>query len=527
MPRARLSMRKISEVLRLKWELGRSHREIAQSCGLGLGTVSEYVRRATAAGLAWPLPEGLSEGELEQRLFPPPAPTGETRPVPDWAVTQRDLKRKGVTLLLLWEEYRQLHPTGYGYSSFCQHFAAWEQQRDVRMRQTHRAGEKLFVDYAGLTVPIVDPQTGESRAAQVFVATLGASNYTYAEVTWGQTLPDWLGSHVRAFAFFGGVPEIVVPDNLKAGVRSPCRYEPDLNRSYLELARHYRVAVLPARVRKPRDKAKVENGVQQVERRVLAPLRDRAFFSLAEANEALAPLLEALNQRPPQGLPASRSELFATLDQPSLRPLPAEPFQLAEWRQARVNVDYHVSVDDHWYSVPYRLLKATVEVRLTALTVELYHQGARVASHPRSSRRYQHTTQAEHLPPSHRAYAEAGEWTAGRFLAWARRIGPATTAAVTDLFASREHEQQAYRSCLGLLRLGTEYGAARLEAACRATRASGSVTYKLVKRHMTAAATTAPAEPAPEPPPLQHANLRGADYFCPPKGDPHAVPSHS
>lgn len=527
MPRVRLSMRKISEVFRLKWERGRSHREIAQSCGIGTGTVSEYVRRAKAAGLGWPLPEGLTEGELEQRLFPPPAPADVARPVPDWAKVQRELKRKGVTRLLLWEEYRQAQPTGYGYTSFCQQFAAWEKRLDVRMRQTHRAGEKLFVDYAGLTVGITDPQTGEVRAAQVFVATLGASNYTFAEVTWGQTSPDWLASHVRAFAFFGGVPEVVVPDNLKTGIHSPCRYEPDLNRSYLELARHYHVAVLPARVRKPRDKAKVENGVQQVERRVLAPLRDRTFFSLAEANEALAPLVEALNQRPPQGLPASRSELFLTLDQPALRPLPAEPFQLAEWRKARVNIDYHVSVDDHWYSVPYGLVKEPVEVRLTSLTIELYHQGVRVASHPRSTRRYHHTTQAAHLPPAHRAYAEEGEWTAGRFLAWACRIGPATTAAVTDLLASREFEQQAYRSCLGLLRLGKEYGAAQLEAACSATRAGGCVSYKLVKRHMTAAAPTNPSEPTAEPPPLQHENLRGADYFSPSKGDAHAATPHS
>ena len=379
-------MRRIKEVLRLHYESGLGRRQIGRSLGISHATVRGYLRRAEQAGLSWPLPDTLSDAQLEQRLFPPlnMVPDGE-RPLPDWSSQYKELKRKGVTLFLLWQEYKAIYPEGYQYSRFCDLYRAWASKVDVSMRQTHKAGEKMFVDYAGQTLPVTNPQTGEIRQAQVFVATLGASSYTYAEATWTQTLPDWIGSHTRAFAFFGGVTEILVPDNLKSGVTTPCRYEPGLNRTYMDLAAHYGTAIIPARVRKPKDKAKVESSVLLAERWILASLRNRTFFSLNEANAAVAELLTHLNDRPFQKLPGSRREMFETLEKSTLKQLPASPYTYAEWEKARVHIDYHVEVDDHYYSVPYQLIKQRLDVRITAHTVECFLKGKRVASHRRSS----------------------------------------------------------------------------------------------------------------------------------------------
>ncbi len=504
-------MRKVREVLRLRLQCALSKRQIAASCGIGLGTVYEYVRRARDAGLGWPLPAGLDDTELERLLFPPPKPASAARPLPEWPTIGRELRRKGVTLLLLWYEYRAAHPDGYGYSRFCELYNQWAGTAQPRMRQVHKAGEKLFVDYAGLTVPIVDPTSGAAHEAQIFVATLGASSYTFVEATASQTLPDWIGSHVRAFAFFGGVPEIVVPDNLKGGVTSPCYYEPEINATYQEMARHYGVAVLPARVRTPRDKAKVENGVQQVERWVLAPLRNRRFFSVAELNEAIRPLAEQLNARPGPGLPAPRRELFESLDQPALRPLPEVRYELALWKKARVHIDYHVRVDGHFYSVPHRLIQQEVEVRLTRSTVELFHRGQRISSHVRSLRKGGFTTLPEHMPQNHR---EWGEWNPDRLRRWADRTGPATAQLVQEILDARPHPQQGYRSCLGILRLGKEYGAERLEAACSRALSARALTYRSVKSILMHRLDAPPLAAAPvSTPPIQHANIRGAEYY--------------
>lgn len=505
-------MRNIREVLRLRWEHGLSHRQIVTSCNIGQGTVVEYLRRTRAAGLTWPLPEGLTDAELERRLFPPPEAIPATeRPLPDWAAVHCELRKKGVTLLLLWEEYRADNPKAFRYSRFCELYHEWRGAAEPRMHQVHKAGEKLFVDYAGLTASVVDRVTGESRKAQVFVATLGASSYTYAEATWSQALPDWIGSHVRAFAYFGGVPELVVPDNLKAGVTSACYYEPDVNPTYQELARHYGTVILPARVRKPRDKSKVENGVQQVERWVLAPLRNRTFFSLADLNAACREQLDLLNNRPGQGLPASRRELFDTLDRVALRPLPAQPYELALWKKARVHMDYHVQVDSHFYSVPYRFVRAEVEVRLTATILELFYRGERVASHVRSNRKYAYTTASEHMPAGHRAYAERDT---ERLLQRARRIGAATEELFQRIFASRAHPAQGYRSCLGILRLVETHGAERLERACRRAVSTGALSYRSLQAILSHRLEDAslPEDPTPAAP-IQHANIRGAGYY--------------
>jgi len=513
MPAERVTMRKIKDILRLKWACGLSNRQVAASCGVARSTVAETLYRATAAGLTWPFPEDLDDQQLETRLYPvAPSPTGPPRAVPDWATVHQELTRKGVTLALLWQEYNAQHPDGYQYSRFCDRYGAWRATLDRCLRQEHRAGEKLFVDDAGQTVPVQDRQTGELRSAQIFVAVLGASNYTYAEATWTQTLPDWTGSHVRAFAYFGGVPEIIVPDNLRSGVTKACRYEPELNPTYADLAQHYGVAVIPARVRKPRDKAKVEAGVLLVERWILACRRHQSFLSLAELNAAIAVCLDRLNRRPFKKLPGCRQSQFDAVDRPALHPLPTEPYVYAEWRTARVNIDSHVEIEGHYYSVPSALVHRALDIRLTPTTVECFYTNQRVASHARSAERGRHTTVVAHLPSAHQQYLA---WSPSRLIQWAETVGPATGTVVAELLARRPHPEQGYRSCLGILRLERAYGVARLEAACRRAQALEAFTYKSVQSILkTGLDQQPPPDPAPTVPlPFEHDHLRGATYY--------------
>lgn len=511
MPQARLSMRKIDEVLRLKYEVGLTHREIARSCAISASTVSEYVTHAKAAGLSWPLPEGLSGEELEELLFPTrtAAEGGKIAP-PDWSEVHKELRRKSVTLNLLWVEYRQEQPHGYSYSQFCHHYRQWAKQLKPMMRQKHRAGEKLFIDYAGQTMPVVDPQTGAVEQAQIFVATLGASNYTYVEAQASQSLPDWIGAHVRVLSFLGGVPEVLVPDNLKAGVKSPHLYEPDLNPTYQEFARHYGVAVVPARSRKPKDKAKVEVGVQVVERWILAPLRDRTFFSLAELNQAIRELLTPLNERTMKHLGKSRRELFVELDQPALQPLPKEPYEFALWKKARVHIDYHVEFDKHYYSVPHTLAGKEVEVRATEKTVEIFHRRQRQASHARVQSPGRYSTQREHMPPAHQ-YVDG--WSPERFLRWAEETGPQTVELIATVLDGRRHPQQAYRTCLGILGLAKRYGNSRLEGACRRALAAGIHSYKGLHNILKNKLDQLERDQPPATPLPAHGNIRGKGYY--------------
>ena len=511
MPQERLSMRKIREILRLKWECGLSNRVIAQSCSVSPSTVSDYVNRARAAGLVWPLADDLDEEKLFRLLFPKPTRSASrTIPLPEWAQVHTELRRKSVTLRLLWVEYREVHPDGYGYSQFCALYRRWAKSLKPSMRLPHKGGEKLFVDYAGQTIPVVDPRTGEIRKAQIFVAVLGASSYTYAEAQWSQDLPNWIGGHVRAFAFFGGAPEILVPDNLKAGVKSPCRYEPDINPTYHDLAQHYGTAVIPARVRKPKDKAKVEVGVQVVERWILARLRNRKFFSLADLNNAIHELLEELNNRLMRHLGKSRSELFEALDQPALRHLPGLPYEFAIWKKARVHIDYHIEFKKHYYSVPYTLIRKEVFVRATERTVEVFYKHRRVASHPCSRARGRFTTLSAHMPPAHKKYSE---WSPDRFMRWAKKIGTYTAQLVEAILASRKHPQQSYRSCMGILRLGARYTDERLEAACRRALPAGIRSYKGIRNILDAKLDQVePDEPASALL-TTHANVRGENYY--------------
>ena len=511
MAQERLTMRKIREVLRLKWECGLTNRAIARSCSISHSTVGEYVRRAKEAGLDWPLPADLDEDKLFGLLFPQPSrPSSRVIPCPDWSLAHAELRKKSVTLRLLWVEYREAHPDGYGYSQFCALYRQWAKRLNPSMRLSHNGGEKVFVDYAGQTLPIVNPQTGEIRQAQIFIGVLGASNYTYAEAHWSQDLPNWTAAHVRMFAFFGGVPEIVVPDNLKAGVKHPCRYEPDLNPTYQDLAQHYGTAVIPARVRKPKDKAKAEVGVQVVERWILARLRNRTFFSLADLNQAIRELLDELNSRLMKHLGRSRRELFEMLDRPALKPLPELPYEFAVWKKARVNIDYHIEFQKHYYSVPHTLIREVVYVRATAYTIEVFFKNRRVASHRRTDRPGRHTTVTAHMPPSHQKYQE---WSPERFIRWAQNIGPHTAQLVQALLSSRKHPQQAYRSCMGILRLAKRYGEDRLEAACRRALPAGIHSYKGVKNILDAKLDQIEPEEPTAVVPTNHENIRGQTYY--------------
>jgi len=368
------------------------------------------------------------------------------------------------------------------------------------------------VDYAGDTIPIHDPQGGPERPASIFVAVLGASNYAYAEATESQELENWIGSHIRAFEFFQGVPKLVIPDNTRTGVTRACRYEPDLNRTYHELAMHYGVGVLPARPYKPRDKAKVESGVLVVERWIVAALRHRKFFSLTELNQAIRELLWKLNQRPFRKRPGSRASLFQELDRPALGPLPQERYEFHQWATARVNIDYHVEFERHYYSVPYTLTGQVVEIRSTLTTVEIFHRGERVASHLRSPQPYKATTVNEHRPKSHQQHLA---WPPSRLLHWAETVGPATAQLFTEILKSKPHPEMGYRSCLGVLRLGTRYSNERLEAAARRAVSTGACSYRSVKSILERGLDRQPLEAPVAQPPLEHSNLRGASYFDP------------
>lgn len=509
----RLSMRKIKEVLRLKFENNCSLRQIAKSCNIGRSTVADYLAQAQLAGLTWPLPPDLDDAELENILFPPiPKDAESQRQMPSMDYLHEELRKKSVTLQLLWYEYKQENPEGYQYSQFCELYRQWAKKLDISLRQKHRAGEKLFVDYAGQTVPIIDPLTGEVRDAQIFLATLGASSYTFTEASMSQDLPSWIKAHVHAFEFFGGVPEVLVPDNLKSGVAKACRYEPDINPTYLDLARHYGTTVIPARSARPKDKAKVEAAVLFAERWILAPLRKVTFFSLYELNKAIASRSAELNNRKFKKIDATRKQLFESIDKPALKPLPGIPYEYAEWKKARVNIDYHIEVDRHYYSVPYQLTKEQVDVRITANSVEVLFKNQRVASHARRYKPGTFTTLPEHMPESHRKYLE---WTPSRIINWAGKNGPRTEELIRLIIDSRTHPEQAYRSCLGIMRLAKRYSPERLEAACNRAIFIKGYSCKSVESILRKGIDlqTFLFESTENEKIINHTNIRGEEYY--------------
>lgn len=505
-----LPMAKFREMVRLH-ELGHNQSAIAQSCGVARSTVQDYIRRATAKGLSSEQLSQMSDSQALERLGKGKRQVPIKTETIDFAQVAVELQRKGVTLALLWQEGLDKGAWQLSYGGFCRRYNRWRAKQKLSMRQIYKGGEKLFVDYCGLTVPVTHPDTGEVVQAQIFVACLGASNYTYAEATPTQELPHWLGSHGRAFAFFGGVPRAVVPDNLKSGVTDPCRYEPSLNRAYQELAQHYEVAVIPARPKKPKDKAKVEKAVQEVERQLLAPLRHERFTSFAELNRTLAVRLCALNQRVMHSYGLSRQALFEQVDKPALRPLPVQAFVLGQWKRAKVNLDYHIEVEGHYYSVPYHLVHCPVEVKVSEKLVEVFHEHQRMACHQRSRVRYRHTTLPAHMPPEHWAYKSQSK---DGFLSWAERIGTQTKAQVQAIFESKAHEEQAFRTLKGLQRLAGQYGKDRFEAACHTANVLDMVGLKRLRSLLEHRLEQEPvcAQP-PSTAPLEHANLRGAQYY--------------
>ncbi|HXA03887.1 MAG TPA: IS21 family transposase [Bryobacteraceae bacterium] len=510
-------MRKIKEVLRLRFGLGLHQDQIARSCSIGQATVHRYLEKAAAAKLSWPLPDDLDDQRLDELLFParPRRTPSQPRPGLDFGSLQAQLQtHKHLTLQLLWEEYRETHPGGYSYSRFCELYQRWNRNRDVVLRHDHKAGEKTFVDWAGDTVPIHDRETGETTLASIFVAVLGASTYTFARAALSQDLSNWIDCHVRAFEFFQGVTRLLVPDNPRTGVTRACRYEPDLNRTYHEMAQYYSIAVLPARPYKPRDKAKVENAVGIVERWILAALRHRRFCAIAELNEAIDELLDRLNNRRFRKRDGTRASLFIEMDRPALQPLPAQPYVMAEWKTVRANIDYHVEIDRHYYSVPYQFAGQQLEARYTAATVELFQTGKRVASHARSSAAYRHTTINEHMPKSHQAHLQ---WTPSRLIHWGETVGAATAEVIRTILASKPHPEMGYRACLGILRLAKTYSDQRLEAASQRALQLQACSYSslrsILKRSLDRQTTLALESGKPGP---RHENVRGADYYDPP-----------
>ena len=506
-------MRKIREVLRLRYELKLSHQQIGRSCAIGVGTVHSYLNRAKAAGLGWPLGEQWDEARLNAALFPPANPAVEqkqtTRTPPDFAEIHNQL-RGDVTLQLLWEEYRASHPDGYGYSRFCELYQRWRAKLDVVLRQEHKPGEKMFVDWAGSTIAVHNRSTGVAWQAPLFVATLGASSYTWAEATRDQQMESWLTTHVHAFQYFGGIPSLVVPDNTKTGVTKAHRYDPDLNPTYYNFAVHCGFGIVPARPYKPRDKAKVEAAVQLAQRWIVAALRHRKFFTLEELNISIRELLDKLNHRPFRKKDGTRASLWESLDKPALKPLPAEPFDRSEWTRARVNIDYHVAFDANFYSVPYYLVQEEVEIRSTPTTIEILHKGVRIASHQRCRERGKAITDNEHRPKSHRAHME---WTPSRMVHWAGTIGPNTARLFERIMSDKPHPEMGYRGCLGIIRLADKYSNQRVEAAAGRALATGACRYKSMESILKNSLDQVPPSTPPPASTPAHDNIRGAEYF--------------
>jgi transposase len=507
-------MRKLKEVLRLRYELKLGYQQIGRSCAIAVSSVHKYLKRAEAAKVTWPLPEGWDEAKLDAALFPEGAtrkPPASPRSSPDLAHIHEELRAdKHVTLQLLWEEYRQANPEGYRYSRFCELYQRWRSKLDVVLRQEHKAGEKMFVDWAGATIPVHDRHTGQVWQAPLFVAALGASSYTWAEATRDQQMECWLKAHIHAFEHFHGIPALAVPDNTKTGVTKAHRYDPDLNPTYYNFAQHCGFGIIPARPRKPRDKAKVENAVQVAQRWIVAALRHRKFFSLEELNGAIGELLHKLNHRSFRKKDGTRASVWEAVDKPALKPLPLEPFDLSQWSRARVNIDYHVAFDSNLYSVPYNLVHELVEIRSTPTTVEILHKGARVASHLRHRGRGQAVTNEEHRPKSHRAHLE---WTPSRMIHWAETIGPNTARLFERIMTDKPHPEMGYRGCLGIIRLAEKYTPQRVESACGRALLTNACRYKsvesILKNSMDQVPLLSPP-PASTPP---HGNIRGSEYF--------------
>lgn len=503
-------MQNIREILRLIHEGNLSNRQIAKSCHCSPTTIGAIIARYQEKNLTWPEVLQMDDTELESKLYPQEINSSK-RPLPDYDYIHKELMRKGVTLLLLWQEYKEKFPDGVQYTQFCDHYLTWRKLRNISMHQIHRAGEKMFVDWAGLTGSIVDRETGEIKPVYFFVAVLGASKLFYTEPFLSMDLFCWIQGHVHAFEYFGGSTEIIVPDNTKTGVKKPCYYEPEINPTYLEMAKYYGAAVIPARIRKPKDKSPVEKEVQDVERWIIAKLRNRTFFSLYELKQAVQELLEEANNRPFQKREGSRRTLFEAIEKSSLKPLPVESYEFAIWNRARVNVDYHLEFDKNYYSVPYQLVKQEVMVRATGKTIEIFHKHKRIASHARlSGKKYSYVTLPEHMPPHHRQF---GEWTPERIVNWSKTVGPNTANLVQKIMTKKVHPEQAFRACMGIIRLSKSYTKQRVENASKRALTYGAISYQSILSILQKNLDLEVIPEQTQSQPLYHENIRGSHYY--------------
>ena len=511
MPKNGVTIRKMKEILRLYFDAKLSMHKIAKSLSVSSSVVHKYIKQAKALGIEWPLPDRITNDEELLTLLGSTQNSLENEESIDYQTIHKEFKRKGVTLQLLWEEYHDAKLITLSYSQFCRRYRSWQGKQPSSMKQTHKAGDKTFIDYSGMTFRIIDPETGEIRAAEVFIGVLGASNYTYAEATWSQKLQDWIASHVRMFEYFGGVTALLVPDNLKSAINKPCRYEPDVNPTYAELVSHYNTAVLPARPYKPKDKSKAEGGVLLVQRWILAKLRNEMFVGLPQLNTAIRKLLIALNNKPFKKMPGSRASLFETLDKPELRSLPKFRYEYKDYKQAKVHVDYHIELEGHYYSVPFRHVGKRVEIWYNQNIVESFYKGKQIAIHARSNIKGQHTTLLEHMPKSHQ---KQSQWSKPRFLNWAGSIGENTQKIANHILDSKDHEEQGFRACLGLLKLGKKHSNERLESACHYAwlnnlRTRESV-QSIIKKDLD---KQTGLEIINLSKPITHENIRGSGYY--------------
>ena len=503
-------MIRIKEILRLS-ELGCNQTEIAKSVGVARSTVQDYLKGINESGVRYKEIQEHDDKHILTLLgkHGKGGVTGKVGTI-DFSYIHAELGRKGVTRELLWKELTEKGAVDCSYNNFCRHYRLWSLQTQVTMRQEHRAGEKLFVDYSGLKVSIYPPDAFESVQLEIFVCCFGVSNYIYCEATVSQSLEHWLGSHVRALAFFGGAPKVIVPDNLKSGVTKACRYEPEINRSYLDFSEHYNLAIIPTRTRKPRDKAKVEKAVQDVERSVLAPLRDVRFTTLAEVNQAIKSLLSALNSRTMKLYNMSRVEMFERYDKPELQPLPTFPYTFSHWKKCKPNLDYHIQVEGNYYSVPYTAIHKELWVKITEKVVEVFLENKRIAVHTKSEKKFSFTTMPEHMPSNHRGMKT---YTADYFIEWSKSIGKETETQVLVLLNTRTHHEQSFRSILGLKRLVKEYGADRVEAACKRANHYLLASVKSIKNILLKNQEVLPLTEEQERNDLPHANIRGSNYY--------------
>lgn len=518
MPAKGTSMKKLTQLLRLHFESKLTTRPIAKSLGLSVGVINKYINLALNKGLSWPLPDGLNEKALEELLRPASSSKSSNQSKDadkiNFSKIHQEMKLKGVTLQLLWEEYADEQENPLSYSRYCYHYRMYKKSLKRSMRQIHKAGDKTFIDYSGVTFDIIDPQTNNIRAAEIFVGVLGASKYTYAEATWTQQLHDFLGSQQRMFEFFGGVSALLVPDNLRSAISKTCRYEPDTNPTYAQFAEHYGVAVLPARPYTPQDKASVESGVQLVQRWILARLRHQTFVGLAELNAEIRRLIKILNQKPFQKLPGNRESAFLEIDKPALKRLPEVAYQYRQYKAARVGVDYHVALNGHYYSVPHRYCGELLDLWFNQHLVECYFQGEKIATHPYSQIQGANSTRVQHMPQNHQKHSELSK---ERFMRWAEEIGISTQLAVENIFKDKPHIEQAYRACLGLLSLSKKYGAKRLEQACTYGIEKGVFSRKsilsILENNLDQATGIGEAHCVQRAFSAMHENIRGSQYY--------------